>query len=51
MILDWRKIINDEINPWEERSKTKQDIFNKQINAEAAKIIRRYLKQSICVLA
>ena len=87
MILDWRKIINDEVNPWEERSKTKQDIFNKQINADAAKfykeelvpqlnvqmqeklggrengfqlirkmrwwlifIIRRYLKQSICVL-
>ena len=21
LILDWRKIINDEINPWEERSK------------------------------
>ena len=24
LILDWRKIINDEVNPWEERSKTKQ---------------------------
>lgn len=21
LILDWRKIINDEVNPWEERSK------------------------------
>lgn len=26
LILDWRKIINDEVNPWEERSKTKQDL-------------------------
>ena len=37
LILDWRKIITDEGNPWSERSKTKQDQFNKQINAEAAK--------------
>jgi len=35
LILDWRKIVND-INPWDERSKTKQDQFNKQINSEAA---------------
>lgn len=37
LILDWRKIITDEGNPWSERSKTKQDQFNKQINAEAAR--------------
>ena len=43
LILDWRKIISDEINPWEERSKTKQDIFNKQINAEAAKFYKEEL--------
>ena len=43
MILDWRKIINDEVNPWEERSKTKQDIFNKQINSEAAKFYKEEL--------
>ena len=43
LILDWGKIINDEINPWAERSKTKQDIFNKQINAEAAKFYREEL--------
>ena len=36
LILDWRKVIKDEVNPWEERSKTKQDLFNKQINSEAA---------------
>jgi len=38
--LDWRKIINDEVNPWEERSKTKQDLFDKQINSEAAKFYK-----------
>ena len=43
LILDWRKIINDEVNPWEERSKTKQDIFNKQINSEAAKFYKEEL--------
>lgn len=43
LILDWRKIINNEVNPWEERSKTKQDIFNKQINSEAAKFYKEEL--------
>ena len=36
LILDWREIITKEENPWDERSKTKQDLFNKKINAEAA---------------
>lgn len=36
LILDWRKIIKDESNPWDDRSKTKQDIYNKQINKDAA---------------
>ena len=40
LILDWRKVINEEENPWRDRSKTKQDLFNKQINAEAAKFYR-----------
>ena len=31
------------MNPWEERSKTKQDIFNKQINSEAAKFYKEEL--------
>lgn len=43
LILDWRKIINDEVNPWEVRSKTKQDLFNKQINSEAAKFYKEEL--------
>lgn len=37
------KIINDEVNPWEERSKTKQDVFNKQINSKAAKFYKEEL--------
>lgn len=43
LILDWRKIINGEINPWEERSNTKQDLFNKQINSEAARFYEQEL--------
>lgn len=37
LILDWRRIITDESDPWDERSKNKQDRYNKQINADAAK--------------
>lgn len=40
LILDWRKIIKDNSNPWDERSKTKQDSYNKQINNEAARFYR-----------
>lgn len=36
LILDWRKIINNESNPWDDRSKTKQDSYNKWLNKEAA---------------
>lgn len=43
LILDWRKIENEEVNLWEERSKTKQDLFNKQINSEAAKFYKEEL--------
>lgn len=43
LILDWRKIITKEENPWIQRSKTKQDIFNKQINAEAAQFYKNEL--------
>ena len=31
------------MNPWEERSKTKQDLLNKQINSEAAKFYKEEL--------
>lgn len=40
LILDWRKIIKDESNPWDERTKTKQDSYNKQINKGAALFYR-----------
>ncbi len=40
LILNWRKIITKEENPGIQRSKTKQDIFNKQINAEAAEFYK-----------
>lgn len=36
LILDWRKITRGQSDPWDERSKSKQDKYNKQINAEAA---------------
>lgn len=40
LILDWRKIIRDASDPWDERSKTKQDSYNKQINKDAAAFYR-----------
>lgn len=30
LILDWRKLTQDS-NPWDERSKTKQDLYNKKM--------------------
>lgn len=35
LILDWRRIITDSSDPWDHRSKTKQDSYNKQINKDA----------------
>lgn len=43
IILDWRKFVSDGDNPWDERSKTQQDIFNKQINKNAAEFYREEL--------
>ena len=36
IILDWRKIVSTEEDPWNDRSKTKQDQYNKMVNARAA---------------
>ncbi len=36
IILDWRKIVSTEEDPWNDRSKTKQDQYNKLVNARAA---------------
>lgn len=37
LIFDWRKIVEAGTDPWEDRSKTKQDQFNKKINRDAAR--------------
>ena len=42
LILDWRKLTND-TDPWDERSKTKQDQYNKEINSQAAMFYREEL--------
>lgn len=35
LILDWRLLGYEKNEPWQERSKTKQDAFNKEANAKA----------------
>ena len=42
LILDWRKL-TENTNPWDERSKTKQDLYNKTINSNAADFYREEL--------
>jgi len=42
LILDWREILDD-ADPWDDRSKTKQDQFNKLANAKAAEFYREEL--------
>lgn len=37
LILDWRKVLIKSEDPWAERSKTKQDQFNKLMNANASR--------------
>lgn len=43
LILDWREFMNDSGNPWDDRSKTKQDQYNKRMNAEAAEFYKAKL--------
>lgn len=40
LILDWRAIGYSLNEPWEERSNTKQDAFNKEANARAEVFLR-----------
>ena len=40
MILDWRVLGYGIDEPWEERSNTKQDIFNKEANTRAEEFLR-----------
>ena len=36
LVLDWRRIITDDSNPWDSRSNNKQDQYNKSLNTKAA---------------
>lgn len=47
LVLDWRVIGYSVNEPWEERSNTKQDIFNKEANARAAFFLRNTFLPSI----
>ena len=44
LILDWQILGYGKNEPWEERSKNKQEIFNKQANERAEK----FLKEVVC---
>jgi predicted nucleotidyltransferase component of viral defense system len=46
LILDWRKVIGDS-DPWGHRSKTKQDVYNKEINIAAADFYARELMPTL----
>ena len=43
IVLDWRRIIAEDDNPWDDRSKTKQDQYNKLINAKAIEFYKTEL--------
>jgi len=43
IILDWRKILSPDDNPWSSRSRTKQDKYNKLINSNAATFYKESL--------
>ena len=47
LIIDWRRIISDGSNPWDYRSKTKQDQYNKQINSYAADFYKSQLAAAL----
>ena len=44
LILDWRVLGYEKYEPWEKRSNTKQDAFNKEANARA----EVFLKETFC---
>lgn len=43
LILDWRKIIGTDLDPWSGRSRSRQDRFNKMMNDQAAILYREQL--------
>ncbi|MGI6714517.1 MAG: nucleotidyl transferase AbiEii/AbiGii toxin family protein [Bacilli bacterium] len=47
LILDWRVLGYEANEPWEKRSKAKQDKFNKEINAKTADFLQKKLLKDI----
>ena len=47
IILDWRKVAPEGDTPWSERSKTKQDQYNKMVNERAAEFYALELAPSL----
>ena len=47
LILDWRVIGYEKDEPWQERSNTKQDTFNKEANAKTEKFLKEKFLPSI----
>lgn len=46
LILDWRELGYGLMEPWEKRSRTKQEAFNREANARAARFLReRFLPE------
>lgn len=47
IILDWRKVVPQGDDPWADRTKNKQDRFNKAVNTNAAKFFSSELAPSL----
>jgi len=47
IILDWRKVVPQGEDPWADRTKNKQDRFNKAVNTNAAKFFSSELAPSL----
>ena len=47
LILDWQALGYDKNEPWQERSNTKQELFNNEANARAINFIKTKLTPSI----
>lgn len=46
LILDWRVLGYGKNEPWDERSKTKQDLFNKEVNQRAESFLKKSFFQN-----
>lgn len=43
IVLDWRKVLSEEDDPWKSRSRNMQDSFNKKVNELAADFYKKEL--------